>query len=94
MGHIELRFNISPLQPARDILVAELSDLGYEAFEEDEEGLKAYISEGAFNAQEIRDLYVMNDRSLDISFSHQKVPDMNWNALWEESYDSIKIGAF
>ena len=49
MGFIEVRFNIEPMEPARDILIAELSEIGYDSFVEDEDGLKAYIEDSKFD---------------------------------------------
>lgn len=43
MDYIEHRFEISPLLPAREILLAELAELGFESFVEEDFGLLAYI---------------------------------------------------
>jgi ribosomal protein L11 methyltransferase len=42
MDYLELTLNLSPRDPWAEILMTELSDLGYESFVETEEGLLAY----------------------------------------------------
>ncbi len=91
MTFMEVKFNIEPIEPARDILMAELSELGYDSFEEDEDGLKAYIEKERFDSTKIRSLYVLNDRHFKISFDSSELPDTNWNAEWEKSYAPIDI---
>ena len=43
MNYTEVDFLIAPLEPWRDILLAELGELGYDSFEKTTGGLKAYI---------------------------------------------------
>jgi len=91
MSYIELNFNISPLQPAAEILVAELSDLGFESFVEEEQGLKAYIKDQDFNEESLKDLFVLQSPEFQISYSVKNIADENWNAKWESDYDSVII---
>ncbi|MDX1427712.1 MAG: 50S ribosomal protein L11 methyltransferase, partial [Salegentibacter mishustinae] len=42
-NYLEFKFKIEPLQPASEILVAELGYLGFESFVEEEDGITAYI---------------------------------------------------
>jgi len=92
MGYVEVRFNIEPMELARDILIAELSEIGYDSFVEDEEGLKAYIEGSDFDKSKIRSLFIMQDHHFKISFDHGDMPDTNWNAEWEKNYEPIEIG--
>ena len=41
--YIEYNFEITPLQPTSDILIAELGAIGFESFVEHETGIQAYI---------------------------------------------------
>ena len=91
MSYIELNFKISPLQPAAEILVAELSNLGFESFVEEEQGLKAYINSNDFNETLLNDLFVLQSSEFDIVYSFKNIADENWNAKWERDYDSVII---
>ncbi len=91
MNYIELYFEISPMQPASEILIAELSELGYESFVEEENVLKAYIVSHLFDEKQIEGLYVMQNQEFSISYKWKQVADENWNAKWESEYESVFI---
>jgi len=42
MNYKEYSFTISPLLPGKEVLIAELSELDFESFVEETDGLKAY----------------------------------------------------
>ena len=42
-SYIAYHFDVEPLQPASDILIAELGEVGFESFVELDEGLTAYV---------------------------------------------------
>ena len=51
MNYKEVIFSFQPLQPWSEILVAFLSELDFETFEEIKQGLRAYIKEDNFNEE-------------------------------------------
>ena len=59
MNYKEVIFSFQPLQPWSEILVAYLSDLDFESFEDINEGVRAYIKEDDFNFSEI-ERFVVN----------------------------------
>lgn len=92
MAHTEVRFTFQPLAPYRDILIAELSELGFEAFEEDDEGLKAFIRSEHFSAEHLKGLSPVKDPSLQLRYDLREIEEKNWNAEWEAAYEPIEIG--
>lgn len=92
MTYLEFQFSLSPLQPTSDILVAQLSDIGFESFVELEDGLIAFIAEGAFDKAQFDALYVFNTAEFTIDWTSKVVKQQNWNATWEKSFDAIKVG--
>ncbi|MCB0791611.1 MAG: 50S ribosomal protein L11 methyltransferase [Flavobacteriales bacterium] len=93
MPHTEIEMRIDPLDPWRDVLVAELSELGYEAFEEITGGLKAYVRSDRFDRQALRRLIAFRDPHVHVSYSVREVPDTNWNALWESGFEPVRVGS-
>ncbi len=91
MNYIEASFKIEPSNPGAEILIAQLSQIGYESFMEMDDGLKAYIQESFFNADDIQGLPVFQLDAFKVSFTHKFVPDQNWNKVWESNYDSVLI---
>lgn len=41
--YLEYNFKVTPVQPASDILIAELGEVQFESFVETEDGVQAYI---------------------------------------------------
>src|ERR1044071_4573530 len=88
MNTIELVFNAQ--DDNREILLAFLSDAGFEAFEETDRELRAYISEGLFDEHKINEL----SEKLNCSFKKNVVRPQNWNATWEAGFEPITVGSF
>lgn len=91
MKYIELQCRIFPAEPASDILVAQLAEIGFESFEETDTGLVAYIPEKNFNYDDVLNLEVINSGLFDIETEYQVLEEKNWNALWESQYDPVLI---
>ncbi|MAU26258.1 MAG: 50S ribosomal protein L11 methyltransferase [Muricauda sp.] len=90
--YLEFIFNVSPLQPATEILIAELSEIGFESFVETEGGLTAYIKVGDFDQDSFEAIGLFSNDGFEISYSHKKIADQNWNAEWEKNFRPIAIG--
>ncbi len=88
-SHIHLLVQVAE-QPEKDLLIATLSQIGFEGFEETETALHAYISEEYYNEKEMQNL--LDGRSLIYSTSVMQM--QNWNALWESNFEPITIGDF
>jgi len=77
-------------KPLGDILIAELTAIGFEGFEELGEVLKAYIPENQVDWSAI-DL-ISNQYSL--TYSKSTIEKQNWNALWESNFEPVQVGDF
>jgi len=91
MDYIEFNATIIPLELGRDILIAELAELGFESFVETNEGVKAYIQLKEFVEERIDKLSVFHNEHFNISFTTNIIPDQNWNAEWENSFNPINV---
>jgi len=94
MNYWEFDFIVEPKVPWSDILVAELSEIGFESFVETESGVKAYVSENEYVESQFLSLYLIQDppEEVNISFQKQFIPAQNWNATWERSFDPVFVG--
>ncbi len=75
------------------ILIAELSNIGYEGFEELDWGIKAYVEEQGFDQtilQASLDKYkALGEASLLKSY---QLENKNWNEEWERNFEPIMLG--
>lgn len=90
--YIEYDFKITPLQPASDILIAELGEAGFESFVENEEGILAYIQKDDWNNEILTSIEVLNNTLFTIDCVFKEIEQENWNATWEKSFNPIQVG--
>ncbi|MCO6501411.1 MAG: 50S ribosomal protein L11 methyltransferase [Vicingus serpentipes] len=90
MDYIELTSRITPLE-GRDILMAELAELGYESFVDTPEGLLAYIQKNDFKAGSLNEVNIFKNTDFETSYDYKIIEDQNWNEVWEKSFDPINI---
>ena len=91
--YISINFIVKPVYPGVEILLAELSQLEFEMFEETDLGLVAYIEEHLFLEKKIFDLSIFNSKEFKISFTKKKIKNQNWNKRWESNFDAVEINS-
>jgi len=69
----------------RELLMAELLNVGFDSFEESELGMKAYIEKSFFSEDLLNQVYSLNNNP-QIEFSYQPLEEKNWNEEWEKNY--------
>lgn len=74
-----------------EILIALLGELGYESFVEEDQLLKAYVTEDLFDIDQVTALPMPDVQNETIRFTSREVEDQNWNAVWESNYESVLI---
>jgi ribosomal protein L11 methyltransferase len=89
--YIEFQFTVNPLQPASEILIAELSYAGFESFVENEEGVTAYVVSEEFDEEAFAGLHILQSDEFEITYSSQEIEKVNWNIEWEKNFNPIII---
>ncbi len=89
--YIGCYFKVKPLQPAVEILIAELGLAGFESFVETEEGLTAYIKKQDWNPTMLDDIQIMNSDEFSISYTMEEIEQVNWNQEWEKNFNPIIV---
>ncbi|MEZ4809342.1 MAG: 50S ribosomal protein L11 methyltransferase [Allomuricauda sp.] len=91
MVYLEYNFTICPLQPATDILIAELGEVGFESFVETDTGVLAYILEEEWKADLLDDLFILKNPDIEITWIATEIEQQNWNAEWEKNFQPIFV---
>lgn len=73
----------------RQVLIALLSDAGFDGFEETEEALIAFIPYELYD--EVKVLPLLNNVAGDIPFSFEIIKPKNWNEEWEKNFQPVVI---
>ena len=89
--YIGYNFIVKPLQPATEILIAELGYAGFESFVETEEGVTAYIQKEEWNENILDDIYILSSDEFTITFDFNDIEQTNWNEEWEKNFNPIIV---
>lgn len=73
-----------------EMLVAALSEAGFEGFEEGDGSLKGFIPAAAFDEVAVRQIA----EQLRTGFTHSFIRDTNWNAVWESNFEPVVVDDF
>lgn len=82
---------VDPIMPWRDVLIAELMELGFDSFEETAEGCKGYILSQHFDENAVRETTAFAIPDVLISMKVHELDQRNWNELWEKAFDPIVV---
>ncbi|MGN6604997.1 MAG: 50S ribosomal protein L11 methyltransferase [Ginsengibacter sp.] len=79
----------SPSKEESEMLIAQLSEINYYAFEEENNLLNAYVKEQDFAEEKLNKILPPQ-----VSFSREIIEEVNWNSLWESQVKPVKIRDF
>lgn len=86
-----LEFKIKCLEEFREILIAELAEIGFDSFLETEDGIDAYAAESEFDRAKFDELIASYQEAAQLSLTEGVMPRVNWNEEWEKNYDPIAV---
>ncbi len=89
MDFIEL--TVEAPRELADILVAELAEVGFDTFEDNDAGFCAYTTEEVFNPDAVAEIMSRYEGQGELSFSHRVITRQNWNAEWEKNFQPLVI---
>lgn len=88
---LELTLTLTPKDPWSDILIAELSNLGFDGFLTTDDGIQAYAN-ASIDAEEImREISIADSKEVQCDWEAKIIPHQNWNAKWEEDFHPVFV---
>ncbi|MEO2064784.1 MAG: 50S ribosomal protein L11 methyltransferase [Christiangramia sp.] len=90
-NYLEFDFQIEPLQPASEILIAELGCLGFESFVENEDGVTAYIPVEEYEDDLLTNVHILQSEEVKITYEQKEIERINWNEEWEKNFTPILV---
>jgi ribosomal protein L11 methyltransferase len=88
MSYLAYHFTVDPVQPGSEILVALISDLGFESFDQSETGFTAYAKEEDAASINLSELEFEDFR---FTYTIEKIVATNWNAEWEKNFEPVFV---
>lgn len=86
-----LEFKIKCLDEFQEILIAELAEIGFDSFLENEDGIDAYILKSDFDRDKFDRVIAEYQDAAQIFLTEGIMPKVNWNEEWEKNYDPIAV---
>ena len=74
----------------QEVLIALLAEMGYEGFVQEDDAVKAYVMEEAFDKDALEELVARHN----VAYDEQRLEERNWNAEWEKSFQPVVVGDF
>jgi len=95
MNYISYKFIIESevlsSQIASEILIAELGNVGFESFTENENGITAYIQKKDWHDNILNDIQLLQSEEVKITYDLEEIEQVNWNREWEKNFEPIQV---
>lgn len=93
MNYIKLVFDVE--EPYQELIIAELMDMDFYGFEQEDERLIAYVEQPRYNDSNREYIEQIIAAYPGASFYEaDTIPEQNWNETWEKSIQPQTIGKF
>jgi ribosomal protein L11 methyltransferase len=89
--YLGFHFTVEPKEPATEILIAELAELDFESFVENEDGVSAYIQKELYREGSLKDVYILQSDEFTIDYTIEEIDQVNWNEAWEKNFEPIVV---
>ena len=90
MHHLQVTIPAADLS-LQEMLIALLSTIGYEGFEQQDDALQAFIPEAQFDAEALDGLL---QQTPGLSYSTVRLEEKNWNEEWEKNFQPVQVEGF
>ncbi len=91
MDTLELKIDVQPKEPWSGILIAELSELGFDGFMETRTGIMAYGPATIDVDQVISESSMGSPKGFKFQLEKNIIPYQNWNATWEAEFEPVFV---
>lgn len=91
MNYYACSFSNPENEILKDMFMELLGTIGFDSFMDTDEGFEAYCKEQDYNETELDEILQM-EQFANVSLSKKElIPDQDWNATWEASYEPVII---
>lgn len=91
MNYYACSFSNPENDTLKDMLMELLGTIGFDSFMDTEEGFEAYCQEPSLNETELDEILLMEQFTNVSLLKKELIPDQDWNATWEASYEPVII---
>lgn len=75
----------------KDLLIDALGGIGYDTFEDLDNGFAAYIPAANLDLQALETVLLHETEGFEVDYEIRDIEDQNWNTLWESNFKPITV---
>lgn len=94
MNYYACSFSNPDNENLKDMFVELLGTIGFDSFMDTDEGFEAYCKEPSLDEDALADIMQMEQFAKVKLLKKELIPDQDWNATWEASYEPVIINEF
>ncbi len=94
MNYYACSFSNPDNEILKDMFMELLGEIGFDSFMDTDEGFDAFCQEPLLNDEELNDIMQMEQFANVKLLKKELIPDQDWNATWEASYEPVIINEF
>lgn len=91
MNYVELIVNVEPKEQGSDVLIAELSEIGFESFVYSDNGFSAFLKEEQYSEKIVETMFLSYSAIFEIKYFPKIIEQQNWNKEWESNFQPIEV---
>ena len=89
MNYLEVKFTYNSTEVNGDILLAELTQIPFESFVENEVEIIGYILLDLWDKKALEELLYLQENQVEVTIN--EIEQVNWNEEWEKNFDPIEV---
>lgn len=92
MQYIKVTFNFSKIEEyQKDLLIGELADIGFNTFEDTENGFAAFIDFDHYTKANLTAALLQFEGEIVYNYTVEEIEAQNWNEEWEKNFEPLII---
>ncbi len=92
MQYIQVTFTFDAIEEyQKDLLVAELGDIGFNTFEDTPSGIAAFTDADSFDEGSLKDALSQFEGQFTYTYTVSEIEAENWNETWEKNFEPLVI---
>lgn len=92
MQYIQVTFSFTEIEEyQKDLLIAELADIGFNTFEDTSDGFAGFIDQSGFSETRLAAVMVQFEGEFGYTYAVTEIEAENWNEEWEKNFEPLII---
>jgi ribosomal protein L11 methyltransferase len=92
MQYIQVTFSFAAIEEyQQDLLIADLADIGFNTFEDTDDGFSAFTDAASFDQETLKQRLNQFDGEFEYTYTVAEIAAENWNETWEKNFEPLII---